>query len=79
MFDNPNKNMSGSWTDENENRLSQKYPLHKACRDGNVGQLNTLLSQLQQNIQNSEILNTEEDSYGWTAAHFAAYFGQVTR
>ena len=59
------------WGTTSEEVLTRQFPLHKASRDGNAEELTNLL----QTKQNSVF---EEDSfYGWTPAHWAAYFGKV--
>lgn len=68
----------GAWSNEKETSFFQKFPLHHACRDGKSEVLRELLLQLQNNISNSHHLLAEDDYYGWTAAHFAVYFGHVS-
>lgn len=61
----------GHWGSTTEEILETHYPLHRACRDGDVEKLSLLLVEAQHGIY-------EEDSfYGWTPAHWAAYFGKV--
>ena len=49
------------------------YPIHLACRDGDVRSL-TKFAGPRQDKSNL----TEEDSfYHWTPLHFASFFGQV--
>ncbi|XP_069130011.1 ankyrin repeat domain-containing protein 10-like isoform X2 [Argopecten irradians] len=61
-------NMSSS-TDE---LLKTQFPLHHACRDGDLETLSNLLSSGNYNL-------FEEDSlYGWSPVHWAAHFGKLT-
>ena len=61
----------GNWGPTSEEILRSQFPLHRACRDGDTEGLSLLLRQAQHGIY-------EEDSfYGWTPAHWAAYFGKV--
>ena len=61
----------GHWGPTSEEILKSQFPLHRACRDGDVEELSRLLIVAQNGIY-------EEDSfYGWTPAHWAAYFGKV--
>lgn len=53
--------------------FTNRYPVHLACRDGDVGALVSLLQQL----SNQAHLTTEDSSYGWTPLHWAAHYGQV--
>lgn len=53
--------------------LSLRYPLHRACRDGDVGALCSLL----QRSSNQADLAAEDSFYGWTPIHWAAHFGKV--
>ena len=62
----------GYWGATSEEILRNKFPLHKACRDGDVETLSMLLVEAQHGIY------TEDTFYGWTPAHWAAYFGKVT-
>ncbi|XP_047432717.1 ankyrin repeat domain-containing protein 10-like isoform X2 [Mugil cephalus] len=50
-----------------------RFPIHRACRDGDVGALMSLLEQL----SNQAHLTTEDSRYGWTPMHWAAYCGQL--
>ena len=62
----------GHWGPTSEEILKSQFPLHRACRDGDVEELSRLLIVAQNGIY-------EEDSfYGWTPAHWAAYFGKVS-
>ncbi|MGH0155572.1 UNVERIFIED_CONTAM: hypothetical protein FKN15_029524 [Acipenser sinensis] len=56
-----------------EEVLNVRYPLHRACRDGDIGALCSLL----QHSANKTDLATEDSFYGWTPIHWAAHFGKV--
>lgn len=55
-----------------EEVLSARFPVHRACRDGDVNALLALL----QRAHLSE-LSVEDSFYGWTPLHWAAHFGTV--
>lgn len=55
-----------------EELLSLRFPLHRACRDGDLA---TLCSLLQQTPRAH--LAAEDSFYGWTPVHWAAHFGKV--
>ena len=57
-----------------EEVLNSRFPLHRACRDGDVGALCSLL----QRTSNPADLSVEDTFYGWTPIHWAAHFGKVT-
>lgn len=57
-----------------EEVLNARFPLHRACRDGDVGALCSLL----QGTSNPADLSVEDSFYGWTPIHWAAHFGKVT-
>ncbi|XP_049919483.1 ankyrin repeat domain-containing protein 10-like [Epinephelus moara] len=50
-----------------------RFPIHRACRDGDVGALVSLLQQ----PPNRAHLTTEDSCYGWTPLHWAAHYGQL--
>uniref|UniRef100_A0A3Q3IX93 Uncharacterized protein n=1 Tax=Monopterus albus TaxID=43700 RepID=A0A3Q3IX93_MONAL len=56
-----------------EEVLNSRFPLHRACRDGDVGALCSLL----QSTSNPAGLTVEDTFYGWTPIHWAAHFGQL--
>ncbi|XP_066974824.1 ankyrin repeat domain-containing protein 10-like isoform X2 [Macrobrachium rosenbergii] len=62
-----------SWSVMSENHLSEKFPLHRACRDGDIASLKLLLHQ---EAAPSHI-TLEDTYYGWTPTHWAAYFGRL--
>lgn len=63
--------LNENWSNSCEGILAQNFPLHRSCRDGDIDQLNSLLS-------TGEVdLYEEDDFYGWTPIHWAAYFGKV--
>ncbi|XP_076838744.1 ankyrin repeat domain-containing protein 10a [Brachyhypopomus gauderio] len=53
--------------------LGVRFPLHRACRDGDVGALCSLL----QRSTNRADLAAEDSFYGWTPIHWAAHFGKL--
>lgn len=57
----------------NDEVLNIRYPLHRACRDGDVVALCSLL----QCTTNQADLITEDSVYGWSPIHWAAHFGKV--
>ncbi|XP_042223056.1 ankyrin repeat domain-containing protein 10-like isoform X2 [Homarus americanus] len=73
MSDHGHRTSSGSWSVMSENTLSKNFPLHRACRDGDVESLTLLL---QQEAARSHI-TVEDTYYGWTPTHWAAYFGKL--
>ncbi|XP_054887666.1 ankyrin repeat domain-containing protein 10b [Poeciliopsis prolifica] len=56
-----------------EEVLNSRFPLHRACRDGDVGALCSLL----QCTSNPADLAVEDTFYGWTPIHWAAHFGKL--
>ncbi|XP_061647815.1 ankyrin repeat domain-containing protein 10b isoform X4 [Phyllopteryx taeniolatus] len=56
-----------------EEVLNSRFPLHRACRDGDVGALCSFL----QTTANPADLNVEDTFYGWTPIHWAAHFGKL--
>lgn len=54
-----------------EEVLNIRFPLHRACRDGDVGALCSLLQ------CSTDQLSVEDSFYGWTPLHWAAHFGKV--
>ncbi|XP_063315949.1 ankyrin repeat domain-containing protein 10 [Pelobates fuscus] len=58
-----------------EDLLSLRFPLHRACRDGD---LHCLTALLQGPPGHTELQLGKEDScYGWTPIHWAAHFGKL--
>lgn len=55
-----------------EELLSLRFPLHRACRDGDLAALCSLLRQAPR-----AQLAAEDSFYGWTPVHWAAHFGKV--
>ncbi|XP_072235425.1 ankyrin repeat domain-containing protein 10a [Leuresthes tenuis] len=51
----------------------RQFPVHRACRDGDISALVSLLQQL----SNQGHLTTEDSCYGWTPLHWAAHYGQL--
>ncbi|XP_055727683.1 ankyrin repeat domain-containing protein 10-like [Salvelinus fontinalis] len=56
-----------------EEVLNVRFPLHRACRDGDMGALCSLL----QCTSNPAELAVEDSFYGWTPIHWAAHFGKL--
>lgn len=50
-----------------------RFPVHRACREGDIGSLVSLLQQLSDPAH----LTAEDPCYGWTPIHWAAHYGQV--
>uniref|UniRef100_A0A914VTK3 Ankyrin repeat domain-containing protein 10 n=1 Tax=Plectus sambesii TaxID=2011161 RepID=A0A914VTK3_9BILA len=61
------------WNGATESLLATHYPLHRACRNGDIDTLTRLLSE-----QSPVPCLSEESFYGWTPFHWAAYFGKRT-
>ncbi|XP_072114999.1 ankyrin repeat domain-containing protein 10a isoform X1 [Mobula birostris] len=55
-----------------EELLSRRFPLHRACRDGDVAALRSLLAA----SAPADIIQ-EDNFYGWTPLHWAAHFGKL--
>ncbi|XP_054915306.1 ankyrin repeat domain-containing protein 10a [Poeciliopsis prolifica] len=51
----------------------KQFPIHRACRDGDLMALMSLLEQL----SNQAHLTAEDSCYGWTPIHWAAHYGQL--
>ncbi|KAJ3592321.1 hypothetical protein NHX12_007448 [Muraenolepis orangiensis] len=56
-----------------EEVLNHRFPLHRACRDGDVGALCALL----RCTTDAADLAVEDSFYGWTPIHWAAHFGKL--
>ncbi|XP_056283138.1 ankyrin repeat domain-containing protein 10b isoform X2 [Pseudoliparis swirei] len=56
-----------------EEVLNSRFPLHRACRDGDVAALCSLL----QCSSSPADLIVEDTFYGWTPIHWAAHFGKL--
>ncbi|XP_074483135.1 ankyrin repeat domain-containing protein 10a isoform X1 [Sebastes fasciatus] len=50
-----------------------RFPIHRACRDGDVGALVSLLQQL----SSPAPLTAEDSCCGWSPLHWAAHYGQL--
>ncbi|MPC83443.1 Ankyrin repeat domain-containing protein 10 [Portunus trituberculatus] len=72
MATEENKTHSGNWSVMSETALAKNFPLHRACRDGDVAALAALLQQ----DATHRHLTLEDTYYGWTPTHWAAYFGK---
>ncbi|XP_063872115.1 serine/threonine-protein phosphatase 6 regulatory ankyrin repeat subunit B-like isoform X3 [Scylla paramamosain] len=68
-----NRTHSGNWSVMSETALAKNFPLHRACRDGDVAALTALLQQ----DATHRHLTLEDTYYGWTPTHWAAYFGKL--
>lgn len=68
-----NSNTFGQWTRRSEEVLASRFPLHRMCRDGDIENLSLLLVSSQYSVLQ------EDEFYGWTPAHWAAYFGKVCK
>ncbi|XP_038617542.1 ankyrin repeat domain-containing protein 10 isoform X3 [Tachyglossus aculeatus] len=55
-----------------EELLTLRFPLHRACRDGDLAALCALL----QHTSRAH-LAAEDSFYGWTPVHWAAHFGKL--
>ncbi|XP_026564178.1 ankyrin repeat domain-containing protein 10 isoform X1 [Pseudonaja textilis] len=55
-----------------EELLALRFPLHRACRDGDLPALCALLQSAPR-----ESLAAEDSFYGWTPIHWAAHFGKL--
>ncbi|XP_068446678.1 ankyrin repeat domain-containing protein 10-like [Clinocottus analis] len=53
--------------------FSSRFPVHCACRDGDVGALVSLSRQLSDPAHLAE----EDSKYGWSPLHWAAHYGQL--
>lgn len=62
---------SGNWTPASEDLLNSQYPVHRACRDGDLEALSLLLGSIEVELYQ------EDGFYGWTPIHWAAHFGKV--
>ncbi|XP_015260460.1 PREDICTED: ankyrin repeat domain-containing protein 10-like [Cyprinodon variegatus] len=51
--------------------LFQHFPIHRACRDGDLVALMSLVE------SNRAHLSAEDSCYGWTPIHWAAHYGQL--
>uniref|UniRef100_A0A8C2XFZ9 Ankyrin repeat domain 10a n=1 Tax=Cyclopterus lumpus TaxID=8103 RepID=A0A8C2XFZ9_CYCLU len=56
-----------------EDLFTSRFPVHRACREGDVGALVSLTRQLSSPAH----LTAEDSSYGWTPLHWAAHYGQL--
>ena len=61
----------GFWGKMNEEMLESRYPVHRACRDGDRSALSSMIA------HGKHDLYSEDQFYGWTPAHWAAYYGKV--
>lgn len=56
-----------------EEAFTEQFPVHRACRDGDVASLLSVL----QRLSDHGHLSTEDSRYGWTPLHWAAHYGQL--
>uniref|UniRef100_A0A8C6SJ34 Ankyrin repeat domain 10a n=1 Tax=Neogobius melanostomus TaxID=47308 RepID=A0A8C6SJ34_9GOBI len=59
-----------------EEAFIARFPLHRACRDGDVPGLLALLQRLSDYSDHGH-LSAEDSRYGWTPLHWAAHYGQL--
>lgn len=52
--------------------FQSNFPLHKACKEGNVSSMYQLLQE-----NNRHGVYEEDSRYGWTPLHWASFFGQI--
>nr|CAB3221711.1 ankyrin repeat domain-containing protein 10 [Phallusia mammillata] len=71
-MDSNNDTPLGFWGTESEEVISKQFPLHKACRDGDAVALSRLVA-----IATPDQMVAEDQFYGWTPIHWAAYFGKI--
>lgn len=63
----------GRWTMSTEDLFQSSFPMHRACRDGDMDSLASLLK-----VKNGYLdFYEEDDFYGWTPVHWASYFGKL--
>ncbi|KAJ3584641.1 hypothetical protein NHX12_015136 [Muraenolepis orangiensis] len=65
-----------------DDALSARFPVHRACRDGDVGALYSLLlhpttTTTGGGVNHQEDLTTEDSCCEWTPIHWAAHFGKL--
>ena len=71
-MDSQNDTPLGFWGTESEEIIARQFPLHRACRDGDVVALSRLVAEASR-----EQMLCEDRFYGWTPIHWSAYFGKV--
>ncbi|XP_033125699.1 ankyrin repeat domain-containing protein 10-like isoform X2 [Anneissia japonica] len=64
----------GFWGKSSEELLHSKFPMHRACRDGDLRVLSELLMS---SAEDQYDLFAEDQFYGWTPAHWSAYYGKL--
>lgn len=64
----------GFWGSSAEEMLVSRFPLHRACRDGDPVILSRLIAEA-----SPDQLVVEDQFYHWTPVHWAAYFGKVRK
>lgn len=71
-MDSQNDTPLGFWGSESDEIIARQFPLHRACRDGDVATLSRLVAEATR-----EQMLCEDRFYGWTPLHWSAYFGKV--
>ena len=61
----------GNWSPSTDDLLKNQFPLHCACREGDLQSLSDLL------VAGEHDYYEEDGFYGWTPVHWAAHFGKV--
>lgn len=64
---------SSDWFNGHPTHLETLFPVHYAASKGDISTLSSLLKRAE-----PADLNGEDDFFGWTPTHWAAYFGQVS-
>ena len=72
VMDSQNDTPLGFWGSESDEVIARQFPLHRACRDGDVVALSRLVAEATR-----EQMLCEDRFYGWTPLHWSAYFGKV--
>nr|XP_039255448.1 ankyrin repeat domain-containing protein 10-like [Styela clava] len=62
----------GLWGGESEDIIKRDFPIHRACRDGDIDALRRAWA-----VTSHDQLRAEDKFYGWTPIHWAAYFGKT--
>jgi len=71
IMDSQNDTPLGFWGSESDEIIARQFPLHRACRDGDVATLSRLVAEATR-----EQMLCEDRFYGWTPLHWSAYFGK---
>eukprot|EP00033_Pygsuia_biforma_P005424 GCRY01005985.1.p1 GENE.GCRY01005985.1~~GCRY01005985.1.p1 ORF type:complete len:205 (+),score=13.29 GCRY01005985.1:109-723(+) len=54
---------------------AEKYPLHAACREGDKGKINVILSEELPRFHSKALHEFDQD--GWAPGHYAAWYGNL--